>query len=495
MLEVKKKQRKSLRHSRMWLLLCAVALAGCVTAGILLNPPEPPQPEHTHDPSGVLAEYETTQVQRMAVTLREGGGWAAVQSGGGLILEDDPAYTVSVDMAASMLAAARRISYQAVLAQEAASWADRTADFGLADPRVMLDVTYDDGSRWVIRIGDMFSHENGSAYYMQVEGDERLFALDKGSAEALMVERALLHPVTQPVLHKARFDRISLTDGQGQVLAEWALQGTIGGNAQDRWLLTAPVQYPADGEAMSTLQDHLANLRLGAYVGAATPENLEACGFDQPRLTLTVHQAAGAIGTTGADGVYAVSQWPEETFTLTVGGAKNDMVDYVLVGGEICLASHFTLEVFLNMEPASTLSRYTVPVALGNLKRLTLRTQAGEAVYEVIRTERVAENNQLLTDGAGNVLYDVSCTLNGGEIGYAAFESAYNELLKVTVSGYLPDGWQQEEAPHTTWIFEAATGESHTLELVRFDAMHDAVLLNGSALFYLIRDGMTFDVK
>ena len=39
------------------------------------------------------------------------------------------------------------------------------------------------------------------------------------------------------------------------------------------------------------------------------------------------------------------------------------------------------------------------------------------------------------------------------------------------------------------------TGECYTLELTRFDAMHDAVLLDGHGLFYLIRDGLAFDVK
>lgn len=496
MLEVKKKQRRSLRHGRLWLLLCALALVLCVGVGLLLVPPQESVEEHKHDTSGVLAEYGAEQVQRLAISLREGDSWAAVRSAEGVLtLEDAPDYAVSASKAAALLAAAGRISYQAVLAEDPADYAGRLADFGLEDPRILLDVTYADGSRWVVRIGDQFTQDDGIAYYMLVEGDDRLFALDKGSAEELMVERALLHPVIQPTLHKSRFDRITLADGQGNVLADWALQGEIGGNAMDRWLLTAPVRYPVDGEAMDTLQDNLLNLRLGAYVGAATPENLAEFGFDQPRLVLTVHQAAGSIGTTGADGVYAVTEWPEDTFTLTIGGAKSDVVDCVRVGEEIYLTSHFTLEVFLDMDPASTLSRYIVPVALGNLKSLMIRTAAGEAVYELIRTEQVAENNELVTDSEGHVLYDVTCTLNGTEIGYASFESAYNELLKATVSGNLPEGWTAADEPHTTYLFEAVTGERYTLELTKFDAMHDAVLLDGHGLFYLIRDGLAFDVK
>ncbi|MBE5804060.1 MAG: DUF4340 domain-containing protein [Clostridiales bacterium] len=497
MLDVSKKKKRASRHGRLWLLLCAAALVLAVGAGaLLLNRPEEALPEHTHDASGTLASYEASQVVRVAITLRGGESWAAVQSSQGMLsLEDAPEEEISAGMSGTLLEAARSVTYQEVLSGDPQEYASRLDEFGLDDPRLVAEITYADGARWVMRIGNLLSLEENNAYYMTVDGDKRLFALDKGSAETLMVERARLHPVTQPILHKARFDRVTFADGQGNVLAEWALQGEIGGNAQDRWLLTAPVKYPADGEAIGNLHDNLENLRLGAYVGAATPENLTACGFDEPRFILMVHQAAGSIGTTGADGVYAVNDWPEDTFTLTIGGAKSDMVDYVRVGEHIYISSHFTLEVFMDMEPVSTLSRYTVPVALGNLKSLTIRQAGGESVYTVTRTEQVAENNQLVTDSAGNVAYDLTCDLNGTALPYVTFESAYNELLKVTVSGFLPEGWTAAEPPHTTYVFEAVTGERYTLELARFDAMHDAVLLDGNALFYLIRDGMTFDVK
>lgn len=495
MLDVKKKKPRTLR--RGWLLACAlVLLAGVWCAYGLLSRPEPVVEDHDHDHSGTLAAYEAAQVTRLAVTLRNGDSWSAVQGAeGSLTLEDDPTYEVSATTAAKLLESASTITYQEVLTEDAAAYADRLADFGLDTPRVVLDITYSDGARWVVRIGDALSLDENNAYYMTVDGDDRLFALDKGSAEAMMVERALLHPVTQPTLHKSRFDRITFADGAGNVLAEWALQGDIGGNAQDRWMLTAPVQYPADGEAISKLQTNLENLRLGAYVGKATPENLAACGFDAPRLVLEVHMAAGSIGTTGLDGVYTVTDWPEESFVLTVGGAKNDNVDYVRVGEQIYISSHYSLEVFMDMEPLTTLSRYTVPVALGNLRQLSIRQGDVERIYTVERAEQVAENNELVTDSEGNVLYDLRCTLNGMEIGYAAFEAAYNELLKVTVSGVLPDGWTAEEAPHTAYLFEAVTGEKYTLELVRFDALHDAVLLDGRGVFYLIRDGMRFEVE
>lgn len=495
MLDVKRKKRHSLRHGRGWLALGAVALAlGVGAAAVLANQPTPLVEEETHDTSGTLTSYEADQVSRVAITQRSGDSWAALQAAdGSLALEDDPDYEISAAKAADVLDVARSLTYQEVLTEDVSAYS--LADFGLAEPRLTLDVTYADGARWTMHLGNTLSLEDNNAYYMLVEGDSRLFALDKGSAEALMVDRSALHPVEQPSLHKARFDRITLTDGTGNILAEWVLQGDIGTNAQDRWMLTAPIQYPVDGESISSLQDNLLNLRLGAYVGEATPENLTKYGFDTPSLTIAVHQAAGSIGTTGTDGVYTVTDWPESSFSLTIGGAKSDMVDYVLVDDSIYVTSHFTLEVFLGMEPISTISRYTVPVALGNLESLTVRQGENEAVYTLTRTEQVATNNDLVTDSAGNVVYDIACDCNGRTVAYQSFESAYNDLLKVTVSGFLPTGWKAEEKPHTAFVFQAVTGECYTLELTRFDALHDAVLLDGNAVFYLIHDGMNFTVQ
>ena len=66
----------------------------------------------------------------------------------------------------------------------------------------------------------------------------------------------------------------------------------------------------------------------------------------------------------------------------------------------------------------------------------------------------------------------------------------YNSLLAVTVSGTLPEGWQPTGVVHTRFTFETRTGTQHTIELTPFDALHDAVICDGCAMFYLIKDGM-----
>lgn len=493
MQNVRKRTRRPVR--RGWLLLAAACLLGAVWGLYALTgapqPEAPPAEIHRH--GGALTDYRTEDVRSISIALRNGSSFTALQREAGVLtLEEDATYRLE-GVTQGLLNALCSVRYDDVLTDDPAVYADRLEEFGLAQPRIVATVTYLGGASCTLRVGDAWAIDNGAYYYMTVDGDDRLFSLDRGTVENLLVHRDDLHEVVQPVLHKARMDRISLT--RGEDAAVWELQGDIGSDARDRWLLVSPLRYQADGESMVGLQDNLVNLRLGRYVGEATPENLTACGFDAPRLVIGVHQARGSIGTVNAEGVYGVTDWPEQDFTLTVGDAKNDVLDYVLVDGRIYTSNHFSLNVFLSQNPADTLSRYPVQTALGNLSRLTVESGGSARVYTVTRTEQVAENNELVTDASGNVVYDLTCDVDGRPLNYATFEAAYQQLLTVTVSGRLPEGWTPTHEPHTVFTFEDVLGRVHTVALSRFDALHDAVTVDGCTVFYLIGGGMTFDVE
>lgn len=83
---------------------------------------------------------------------------------------------------------------------------------------------------------------------------------------------------------------------------------------------------------------------------------------------------------------------------------------------------------------------------------------------------------------------------NGESADYTAFSAAYNQLMMVTMSGRLPDGWTAADAPHTVWTFTDIDGTVHTVALIRYDAMHDAVAIDGVALFYLIQGGFSLGI-
>ena len=98
-------------------------------------------------------------------------------------------------------------------------------------------------------------------------------------------------------------------------------------------------------------------------------------------------------------------------------------------------------------------------------------------------------------DEDGNPVYTVTVTCNGVPVDYAAFEAAYNNLSLVTVSGTLPAAEAITAQPHTVYTFTDVDGTVHTVALATFDVLHDAVIVDGHAAFYLIKGGFKLNME
>ncbi len=492
---VQRKTRRAPRHGRLLWLMAALALLAAL--GLLLarlNAVPDALDATVPTQEATLLRYTPEQVQSLAITRKGEPTWTiARQADGSYALLGEAGHPLS-DATAAELTDLAAVIIADVLTDDPADYADHLSDYGLNDPEFTAVIAYADGYTATLRVGNAATHTNAWRY-MLLDGDARLFALSKGAVEGLFVSEASLRDVEQPTLHRARIDRITLTESDG-TCAQWTLTAPITArDAIDHWRITAPFAYPADATAMGNLLKSAANLRLGTYVCAATPAALSAHGFDAPRLIIEIHMAAGTIATTGMDGVTTTMDYPEGTVTFTLGGAETDMIDYVRHGDSIYRCSSFTTGMFQNIDLRATMSRYLTPVALGNLAELTIQTESGLDTYQLTRTEQVAPNNDLVFDEEGNIVYDVTVTHNGEPFDYAAFEAAYAPLVAATVSGVLPEGEAITAAPHTVFTFTDVDGSAHTVALTTFDVLHDAVIVDGHEAFYLIKGGFQLNIE
>lgn len=496
MQNVEKKTRRSLRHGRIWLLLL---LIGCLAAA-LLSAQELGKPADVPTVSLSTAQdlfsYAPEDVLSLTISRKGEESWTVQRNTDGLfVMQEEEAFVLSENATRELAEAACIIPCEAVLADTASEYAAHLADYGLTEPEYQAIITYADGVTASLTIGQPALHDPAWSY-MLVEGDERLFSFSRDMIETLFVSRESLRDVTQPVIHKSRIDRLTLRGSDGQIQQEWTLQGDIAqDDAMDRWQLTCPFPYPADATAMETMLANASNLRLGAYVAPATAEHLTQYGFDSPRLTIEIHMAAGTIGNVNMNGEFITADWPEGTVTLVIGDAKSDMVDYVRFEDHVYLSSHFTMGVFMNIDVRSTLTRYPVLTALGNLAELTIDEDGSITRYVLTRTEQVAPNNDLVLDADGRPVYDIICTCNGTPIDYEAFKAAYSSLMMTTVSGTIPVGEQVSGTPHTIYTFLDVDGTQHTVALSTFDVLHDAVSVDGQQLFYLIKGGFQLGLE
>ena len=481
MQKVERKQHREGRHGR-WIRLAAalVLLAGSVTAAVLLprNPEEAPK-EETH--WGMLIDRQAEELVSVTVQRRGKKSWTLVRTvKGNLMPENEEGWAVAEQQDALLQESVTQLRYEEILAEDPAVYRDDPESFGLADPLVTVTARYTDGAETVLHIGSDTGLEDGW-HYLTAEGDDRLYAVSSAVAEDLDVEYAVLRPVPKPEIYAALLDTITVTDGEKPV-CEWRLQGRITDrDAESNWAVTAPFRYPADGDAIRNLKKSAENLRLGVYTAPATAETLERYGLNNPQRVLVFHMAAGSTGTVGETGVYDVQDHEESTVIFSIGNAADELACHVLFGDEIYTVSAFTLSAFTDADPMSTVARYPVLTPLDSLESLTVEENG--TVREYLLTEKEEKTDE-------EDKQPRKCLLNGQEIPWESFEAAYDRLLTVTFSGTLPENTQWKEA-YKKYTFRTLSGGTHTINLSDWDGTHDAVTVDGSTLFYLIRGGMT----
>ena len=469
------------RHAKVrWLILLALALlllAGWLVLEKRTKPPE------TGNVGTIMELYaaEPEAIRTVSVVRPDGTAWTILRQEDGSFRPDGENWQVSASWQRSILRAVQVIQYHEQLTADESVPAEHLADFGFDRP-LQIAVSYADGTEWRYRIGAPV--EEGLRY-AQFDGLAGLYAVDSGTYDSLNIELQVMHPVAELGIQKARIDRIEVLDGSGKLLSGWELRGNVAdAAAADCWFITAPYPYPADGDAVSGLRDTAAGLRLGTYTAEREDETLAAYGLDEPRRRLRIHQQEALVNETDGSGAVAQVRKAAAETELLIGSSKNDYVCYVLYGDAVYAMLRYPLESICTMDPSETASRYVAPVALDSLASLEIE-QAGRTVRYTLERE---------TDGTSGERVLV-CRRNGEPFDADAFSSAYLRLENVMVSGALPAGWEPVEAPHTVYRFLTREGQEYTVALSAFDPMHDAVSVNGQALFYLISGGMRFETE
>ncbi|MBR3098654.1 MAG: DUF4340 domain-containing protein [Clostridia bacterium] len=485
MREVRRKAGGKSSGRRTLIAAVCIAALACCAAAALLWPRQQEQPKETYEIKaqwGFLENREENEVESLTVKTAGREEWTAVRGEDGVLrLSGEAEWGLDSSIGLAVTEAMTQIGYDYILTENPEEYQNDLAAFGLEEPRLTARVRYTDGTERTVRIGNSFRLEEAEYYYMTVDGDDRLFAVNRDPVSDLETEQELLHPITQPVIHAARIDRITVFGEDGQKQIEWELQGELEDpDAAEQWMLTAPYRYPADGELIENMRKNAENLILSAYAAEDTQEERAKYGLETPRGELRIHMAAAALTTVGTMDSYDIRDWEEETVSFLIGKKKDDMTDYVCFNGAIYTMHSFMLDIFTEAKPLRFLSRYPVSVSMDSLKSLTVENAAETVTYEI--TREAVENGD-------ETEVRLTCSRNGKEIEAAAFSAAYEAMRTVTVSGKLPDGWVKRETK-IKYTFRTLNGRTHTIELSEYDAMHDAVTADGCTQFYLIRNGM-----
>lgn len=473
---VKKKKIRRLR--RRWLILAAAAGLAAAAALVWLLPSMQRTAPTTAAPvyESSFRAFEITDAASVdSVTFSPpfGEPYTLRMQDGTLMLDSDGELQDLNDVyAENLLNAVTQIVAQAVVAENAAEVEAHLAEMGLDEPRASAVIRYTDGTQSTLELGG--SVPNTTYSYCRWSGSPAIYMCDSGVADALNLTASRLLPITQPEMKSGLISEVQLENPHGSCtfLFDDAAYGR----------LVQPYAYPLGAEESSALLTALQNFRLGTRECAVTDENRAFYGLDQPLCTVRVEQAAGTFTGIDENGTLVTYTIPAQSLRFAIGRAEGEYFYTCEYEGECYFISRFLAEMLVNASAEAMASRNPADWGDLALTKVQMQTEKGTTELRAVYTERVLPNNELETDENGNVLYDVSVTLNGSASTEEQLDELLSRLVSMAVNGNAPADFQPEGEPRWSITLTAKSGLIRRLEGYRLDLFTDALAVDGQVL-------------
>ena len=471
-----KKTRQPLKgRTVLLIILCCAALAG---AGLYLLRSQPTVlPPVTDSETLLLLSRPKEDISAIAVAPRDGMAYPLVRQGDTFVLLGQEDEKLRAGILDNLLISLSELPAETTVLQSFSE--DQgllLSAFGLDPAQARITVTYTDGEKKELRVGNLAPNEETPQRYCMVSGSDALYTILEADSVPLLRDMASLRDFVQPSLDGSLLDRVEIT---GQV--EWALHYTPSG-----WQMDAPFSYPLSIPRTDALLNKIESMGFAACLGKAEKLNLKDYGLDAPALTITLTQAATVITGETAAGEQVSVPVPETVYTLRIGSETGKSGVYVQWQDQVFTASNFLLGFWKELQPLDYLLQTPVNLLVNDLNEVRFTLGGSTRAYQVRMVEQVTENNQIAVDEYGRVLYD--CAVNrAGEtqdMDAEAFLAWYTRLATLAGDGRLPDGWMPsgEKRAEITLINDHLT---RTVTLWPYDALHDAIAVDGVALYYI----------
>ncbi len=474
-----KKQTKRMSR-RLIALLTALALMAAAAFVLLLPvirqryPAKTVPFEPVQDTVRTVGKRDAAQL--VSITLYPDGqnGYTLTMANGALVLGENGA-TIDETYQTDILNAVTEVNVQDTVTEHAADVSEHLEAMGFKKPQAKAVARYADGTEETYEVGHQVY--DSTDYYFRWSGAEGIYTCHSGVLEAFTLEANVLIPFHQPTLYGSLLESLHIENANGACAFQFA-NGTSG-------QLSEPCAYPVTDDTAQMLMTAAQNIRLGAYEAELTAENRAAYGFDSPLCTIEAAQGEGLSSLVGEDGALQAVAMPAQTLRFVIGRAEGDYFYTCLYENDVYLISRFLVETLVNADWRKLISRTPAHMGDVSLRTIVFETPEQTAEIQIVRTESVLENNQLGTDADGNIVWNISVTVNGNPAPQEQFDLLLDRLNNFTVEGDLPASAQPDGEPRWRVTLIAETGEIRVLEGYRLDVFSDAVAVNGVMRHYV----------
>lgn len=474
----KKARRPASRKKVFLLLLCACAVTGAAVILLRSFSRSPALPDAGE--TLMLLPRPVEEIASVTIAPEDNEAYSLTRKDDGFVLhgEEESKLRESV-MEEIKLSLGKVPAAAAVLPELNPIQGLTRAAFGLEPPRARVEITYQDGEKKELLLGDPAPNQDTPQRYCMITGDARLYTILEADCEVFFHEMAYLRDFQQPKIDASLLDRIDVTGGVG-----WSAYYTPSG-----WQMEAPIRYPLSIQRMDALLSKIESMGFEAYLGDSKKTDLSAYGLDAPAVTVTLTQAATVISGETTEGQQVSIPVAQKEYKLMLGNETGASGVYLIWEGKVYKASNFLLGFWKTLDPLNLALTNPVNFQVNNLDAVRVAAAGVSKTYDVRMVESVTENNQIATDEYGQTLYDLAVRRAGEteDMDAEAFAEWYQRLAALSGDGTLPDGFRLSGESRATVTLQ----NSHltrTIDFYPFDALHDAMAVDGVALFYVQKE-------
>ena len=475
----RKKARRPVSKKVLFLLILCACLA---TGGAVLL--ERSLSHVTLTPGGsdgvLLLPRPLEDVLSVRIAPKEGAPYTLMQRGDGFALEGRENDRLRESVTREIALSLGGLPAEAVVLPELNPSQGLTlAAFGLEPAKARVEITYQDGEKKELVLGNAAPNQETPQRYCMLAGDPRLYTIIESDAEVFFHEMEYLLDFTQPSLDSSLLDRIEVTGG-----VVWTAYYTPSG-----WQMTAPFAYPLSVQRMNAILSRIDYMGFEAFLGDEQEVNLADYGLDAPEVTVRLTQASTIISGETEEGEQVSFPVAEREYLLQLGRDTGASGVYLSWEGKVYKASNFLFGFWKTLDPSALVLTAPINLQVNNLDEVRITAPGVSKTYEVRMVESITENNQIATDEYGQTLYDLAVRKAGETVDMdaEAFASWYTQLAALSGDGNLPEDFTLSgESRGTITLINGHL--TRTIDFYRFDALHDALAVDGEALFYVRKE-------
>lgn len=371
-----------------------------------------------------------------------------VRDGETFVVEGSPDYPLKQADIETLVAYISSIEPAQVVGELTQLQAD-IEQFGFSEDSPRVTAHLKDGRVISFRFGADAPTEVPAVYFL-LDHDPHLYTINSSVRDLFDRGLHFLHLVPEIAVEDASAVRSISVTSNGKDVA-------LTRQADDKWRITSPFQYPVDDRSMDLIMEGVLALRLAVFAEDITEHtDLEKYGLapDSPEILIAM------------DGKPEIS--------LRLGKDIRGVGIYCEFEGAIYMATYLSVGFLQNLSAETLAFKGITDIPFEDVRKLEVRFQGLEYSYDILWYERVAPNNELMHGEDGQVLMDLEVTTEGKIVDAHLLTGFFERISSLRSAVSVPqDTAQPLDAPWLTIIIH----DSSQRQMLAFHRMDEGISL------------------